>query len=134
MNCRMSFGNVPAEMLAGAVEKLLSKMAESDLASFYARELSNMPPDTYDAYVEAVFAAFRERGESSEDAAEGAGTTLESIGRRDGGAATALVEYARSNPDLLKEATTLLVQRRPDLVATLPDALQNALAERLTRT
>jgi hypothetical protein len=129
----MSFGNVPADMLAGAVEKLLAKMEESDLASFYARELSSMPPDVYHAYVEAVFAAFRERGESSEDAAEGAGTTLENISRRENGAADSLVTYARSNPDLLKEATTLLVAQRPDLVATLPEALQSALAERLTR-
>ena len=78
--------------------------------------------------------AFRERGESSEDAAEGAGTTLESISRREDGATDSLVRYARSNPDLLKEATTLLVQEHPELVATLPEALQHALAERLTRT
>ena len=130
----MSFGNVPADMLAGALEKLLAKTEESELASFYARELLTMPPNVYAAYVEAVFAAFRERGESSEDAAEGAGTTLESIGRRESGAADSLVRYARSNPDLLKEATTLLVQEHPELVATLPDVLQRALAERLTRT
>jgi hypothetical protein len=134
MGCRMSFGNVPADMLAGALEKLLAKMEESELASFYARELLTMAPDAYHAYVEAVFAAFRERGESSEDAAEGAGTTLESIGRREDGAADSLVRYARSNPDLLKEATTLLVQEHPELVATLPEVLQSALAERLTRT
>ncbi len=130
----MSFGNVPADMLAGALEKLLAKTEESELASFYARELLTMAPDVYDAYVEAVFEAFRERGESSEDAAEGAGTTLESISRREDGATDSLVRYARSNPDLLKEATTLLVQEHPELVATLPEALQHALAERLTRT
>ena len=130
----MSFGTVPADMLAGALEKLLAKTEESELASFYARELLTMPPDVYDAYVEAVFTAFRERGESSEDAAEGAGTTLESISRREDGAADSLVRYARANPDLLKEATTLLVQQHPELVATLPEVLQHALAERLTRT
>jgi hypothetical protein len=130
----MSFGNVPADMLAGALEKLLAKTEESELASFYARELLTMPPEVYDAYVEAVFAAFRERGESSEDAAEGAGTTLESISRREDGAAGSLVRYAQANPDLLKEATTLLVEKHPELVATLPEVLQRALAERLTRT
>ena len=41
----MSFGNVPADMLAGAVEKLLAKMDETDLAAFYERELSAMPPE-----------------------------------------------------------------------------------------
>jgi hypothetical protein len=134
MNRPMSFGNVPADMLAGAVEKLLAKMDEADLASFYERELATMPSDVFHTFIEAIFTAFRERGESSEDAAEAAGTTLESIARREIGASRALVGYARSNPDLLKESTTLFVQRRPDLVETLPVTVREALAQRLTRT
>ena len=66
----MSFGNVPPDMLAGAVEKLLAKMDETDLAAFYERELSTMPSDGAHAFVEALFEAFHDRGESSEDAAE----------------------------------------------------------------
>ncbi len=128
----MSFGNVPADMLVGAVEKLLAKMDEADLAACYERDLAAMPADAFGAFVEAVFAAFRERGESSEDAAEGAGTTLESIARQDGQAARALLGYVRTNPDLLKEATALFVEQRPDLVGALPAALRDALAERLT--
>jgi hypothetical protein len=128
----MSFGNVPADALGGALEKLLAKMDESDLAVFYGRELAAMPSDAFHAFVEAVFAAFRERGESSEDAAEGAGTTLESIAQRKRGAAEALIAYARGNPDLLKESIALFVQRRPDFVTVLPATLREALAERLT--
>lgn len=128
----MSFGKVPVDTLAGAVEKLLAKMDETDLAADFQRELPTMPSDVFHAFVEALFATFRERGESSEDAAEGAGTTLESINRRDSGAPEAFLAYARSNPDLLREATTLFVQRRPDLVAALPTVLRDALAERLT--
>jgi hypothetical protein len=130
----MSFGNVPPEMLAGAVEKLLAKMDETDLAAFYERELSTMPPDVVHAFVEALLRAFHERGEASEDAVEGAGTTLDAIDRREGGALAALLTYARANPDLLKEATATFVEQRPDLIAMLPSALRNALAERLTQT
>jgi hypothetical protein len=130
----MSFGNVPADMLAGAVEKLLAKMDESDLAAFYERELGAIPPDAFHAFVEAVFTAFRERGESSEDAAEGAGTTVDGIAQRESAAIGALLRYALASPDLLKEATTLFVEQRPDLVATLPPVVQNALAERLTKS
>lgn len=128
----MSFGNVPADVLAGALEKLLTKMDETDLAIVYERELPAMPSDAFHAFVEAVFAAFRERGESSEDAAEGAGTTLESIARRERGAPEALIGYARANPELLKESIALFVQRRPDFVAVLPAMLREALAQRLT--
>lgn len=134
MKRRMSFGNVPADMLAGAVEKLLAKMDESDLAAFYERELSAMPPELVAAFVEAIFGAFRERGESSEDAAEGAGTTLEAIGAREPAAIAALLRYALGSPDLLKEATTLFVEERPDSVEALPQTVRDALAARLTQT
>ena len=132
MNRRMSLGNVPADVLAGAVEKLLARMDESDLAAFYDRELATMPADDYPAFVEAVFAAFRERGESSEDAAEGAGTTLDAIARREGGAVSALLRYALGNTDLIKEATVLFIAERPQSIAALPAGLRDALTARLT--
>jgi len=124
MNRRMSLGNVPADVLAGAVEKLLARMDESDLAAFYDRELAAMPADDYPA--------FRERGESSEDAAEGAGTTLDAIARREGGAVSALLRYALGNTDLIKEATVLFIAERPQSIAALPAGLRDALTARLT--
>ncbi len=130
----MSFGNLPVDELAGAAEKLLANMDEADLAAVYEREFSTMPSDAYEAFIEAVFEAFRERGESSEDAAEGAGETVESIAQRENGAAGALLVYARTNPELLKEATVLFVSKRPELITALPAAFRDALAERLTRS
>jgi hypothetical protein len=127
----MSFGNVPADVLVGKVEKILAKMEETDLAAFYQRELLTMPHEVSGAFVEALFEAFRERGESSEDAAEGAGTTLDGIDRRDAAAISALLAYGRSSPDLFKEATTIFVERRPDLIENLPAALRSALAQPL---
>jgi hypothetical protein len=126
------FGNVPADVLVGTVEKLVAKMDETDLATVYERELSGMPADAFGVFIEAMFDAFRERGESSEDAVEGAGTTLERVAQRDARAVSAMLEYARANPGLLKEATTLFVEQRPDLVATLPSVLYGAIAERLS--
>jgi hypothetical protein len=125
------FGNVPADVLVGTVEKLVSKMDEGDLASVFSKDLSTMPSDAFGAFVEAMFDAFRDRGESSEDAAEAAGTTLAGISGRDVAALRAFVEYARANPGLLKEATTLFVEHHPDLVGTLPAQLRSAIAERL---
>jgi hypothetical protein len=126
------FGNVPADVLVGTVEKLVSKMDETDLASEFSRDLSTMPGAAFGAFMEAMFDAFRDRGESSEDAVEGAGTTLVGIERRESAAVTALMEYARTNPGVLKEATTLFVEQHPDFVADLPATLRSAIAERLT--
>jgi hypothetical protein len=130
----MSFGNVPADMLAGAVEKLLAKMDETDLAAFYQRQLPAMPSEAFHAFVEAMFSAFRERGESSEDAAEGAGTSLDSITRRDVRSSQSLLAYALKNPGVIKESTAHFIERRPDLTTLLPAAIRDALAERLTHT
>ena len=127
------FGNVPPNVLVGAVEKLVSKMDEGELATVFSQDLSTMPPDAFAAFVEAVFDAFRDRGESSEDAIEAAGTTLAGIESRDGASLDALLGYARANPGLLKEATTLFVEERPDLIEALPEPLRNAIAQRLTQ-
>jgi hypothetical protein len=125
-------GNLPAGVLAGTVEKLVAKMDENDLTAMYRSGLAGMSADAYAAFIEAVFDAFRERGESSEDAAEGAGTTLDAIAGREGLAAEALLDYARANSGLMKETTALFVERRPDLLAALPAPLYEAIAERLT--
>jgi hypothetical protein len=128
----MSFGSVPADMLAGAVEKVLAKINETELAASYERELSVMPRDLVAVFVEALFAAFRDRGEASEDAAEGAGATIEEIVAGNRAAVSALLAYARSSPDLVKEATAIFVEQRPDSVAMLPPVLRAALAEHLS--
>lgn len=119
-------------MLVGTVEKLVAKMDEGDLANVYERGVTAMPADAFGAFVEAMFDVFRERGESSEDAAEGAGTSIEAIAARDAAAVVALLRYARANAGVLKETTALFVEQRPDLVATLPAALYGAIAERLS--
>jgi hypothetical protein len=122
----MSFGNVPPD----TIEKLLARMDETDLAAFYERELSAMPSEAVHAFVEALFESFRDRGESSEDAAEGAGTSLDAIASNERPAVAALLRYARTSSDLVKEATMLFIERRPDLIAALPAVLREALAAR----
>lgn len=128
------FANVPADVLAGAVEKLVAKMDEAELAGVFERDLGAMSIPAREAFVEAIFDAFRDRGESSEDAAEGAGTSLGAIHGHEGAALAALLRYARDNSGLLKEATTLFAEEHPDLIASLPGALLDAIAERLART
>jgi len=55
------------------------------------------------ALVESIFAAFRERGEASDDVAEGAETSLELLRSGDPGALDALLAYAAQSPGLLRE-------------------------------
>jgi hypothetical protein len=128
MGGSMSFGNMPADMLVDAAEKILARMDDADIAASYQREISRMPSDALGALIESIFAAFRERGESSEDAAEEAGTTLEHIERREDGAADALLQYACRSPYLLKEATVIFISARPELIPALPAALRDRLA------
>jgi len=55
------------------------------------------------ALAESIFAAFRERGEASDDVAEGAETSLELLRSGDPVALDALLVYAAQSPGLLRE-------------------------------
>ncbi|HEY3677003.1 MAG TPA: hypothetical protein VGK84_13530 [Candidatus Tumulicola sp.] len=125
-------GNVPAELLAGTVEKLVSKMSDGELASAYRAAVPAMPDEACGAFVEAIFEAFRDRGESSEDVVEEAGTTLDRVASRETDAVSALLDYAAGSPGLLKETSAFFVERRPDLAHVLPRELYDAVAQRLS--
>ncbi len=126
------FGNVPVDSLIAAVEKTAATMDEGDLAVALDENLSAMPSDALRAFLEAVLDAFRDRGESSEDAAEASGITLERIDLFDPSAIGELVRYASRNTGLLREATALFVEEHPALIAALPRRLLDGVAQRLT--
>lgn len=92
-----------------------------------------MPVHARTALVESIFDAFRDRGESSEDAAEGAATPLEQIERGDAHALGALLAYARDNTGLLKDALGLFAERHAAYVDALPPELVDGIAGRLTQ-
>jgi hypothetical protein len=125
------FGNFASDEVIDAAEKFISKMDEGNLASSIERSEQTMTSQGRGLLVEAIFDAFRQRGESSEDAAEGAGTTLEAIGRYDSDAVRKLLAYARANPGLLKEAAVGLIEREPDMLAQLSPEIAGGVRERL---
>jgi hypothetical protein len=125
------FGNVPVEALADALEKHVAKMDEADLASLLLGALAAMPSDAVHALVASIFDAFRDRGESSEDAAEGANTTLVALLEGDRTAAAALIAYAVENTAVLKESMALFAAEHRDQLHALPQPLIDGIAARL---
>lgn len=125
------FGNVPAQALVDAVDKHVAKMDDAELASLLRGGLSAMPSDALDALVHSMFDAFRDRGESSEDAAEGANAPLGALeaGNRD--AVGALIGYASENAGLLKETMTLFAEQHTSMLPALPRALLDGISGRL---
>ena len=124
------FGNYASAEVVDAAEKFISKMDERDLAVALEQSERTMSPDGRTLFVEAIFDAFRQRGESSEDAAEAAGTTLDAI-MRDESSIHALLTYAKSNPGLLKEAAAVLIEQHPEMVSQLSPAIADGIAQRL---
>lgn len=122
------FGNVPADALVDAVEKHVATLDDDHLAGLLRGGLSTMPPATTSALVQSIFDAFRDRGESSEDAAEGAETSLAAIEAHDPTALAALISYARANAGLLKHALTRLAQEHAGHVTGLPSDLVDGIA------
>ena len=109
-----------------SLEKLVAKMEDAQLTLILRDGISNMPQDAVNALVTSIFDAFRDRGESSEDAAEGAGTQLERLEQGDRQAVAALVAYAGSNTGLLKESLALFEDEHPAQLSALPHALNGA--------
>lgn len=125
------FGNVPAETLVDAVEKHVAKMDEADLASLLRLGASAMSQPARSALVASIFDAFRDRGESSEDAAEGANASLAALERGDEAATSALLAYAQDNTGVLKEAMSIFAEEHTAEVGSLPAPLIDAIAQRL---
>ncbi len=125
------FGNVPAENIVDAVEKHVAKMDEGELASLLCNAVVTMPDAARAALVSSIFDAFRDRGESSEDAAEGANTSLADLESGDGRAVAALLNYARENTGVLKEAMTLFAEEHTAQIDDLPRPFVDAIAQRL---
>lgn len=128
-----SFGNYASAQVVDAAEKFINKMEERDLAFAIEQSERTLTPGGRVLLVEAIFDAFRARGESSEDAAEGAGTSIDAIARGDRDAMQALIQYARTNTGLLKEAATALIEREPRVVSQLAPQLADGIAERLSQ-
>ncbi len=125
------FGQYDSADVIDAAEKFLSKMNERELTAALEHCERTMQPASRSLLVEAIFDAFRQRGESSEDAAEGAGADLRALGSGDESAVRTLMEYAKTNPGLLKEAAIVLIEEHPHIVAELPPAVRDGIAQRL---
>lgn len=125
------FGNVPVEALADALERHVAKMDETELAALILGALERMPSDAVNALVASIFDAFRDRGESSEDAAEGANTSLSALESGDRAAAAALVRYASANTAVLKESMARFAQDHGDQLHALPKPLIDGISARL---
>ncbi|HTZ55948.1 MAG TPA: hypothetical protein VMB20_12875 [Candidatus Acidoferrum sp.] len=126
------FGNVPAQTLVDAVEKHVAHMDDAALADVLCGGVPAMARDARSALVASIFEAFRDRGESSEDAAEGANASLDRLEGADAQAVAALVEYARANPGLLKEALTHYAEEHATQLDGLPAPLVDGIAGSLS--
>lgn len=125
------FGNYAPGQVADAAEKFISKMDEGELARAIEQSERTMSAAARSQLVEAIFEAFRHRGESSDDVIEGAGTTMDAVRNGDQSAVRALLTYANTNAGLLKEATTVLIERDPLVTGELDPLLARGIAQRL---
>lgn len=106
-------------------------MHEEELLAVVRQSEEAMSANARGSLMEAILNAFRERGESADDVAEGAGTTVEEMAACDKSAVRALLDYAAANAGLLKEALTEFITLRPELLTELSPALRDGITERL---
>ena len=126
-----AFGNFETADVVDAAEKFVSKMNERDLSAALEESERSMSAPSRALLVEAIFDAFRGRGESSEDAAEAAGAELSAISSGDDSAVQTLIRYAKSNAGLLKEAAIVLIEEHPHVVSELSAPIRDGIAAKL---
>jgi hypothetical protein len=108
--------------------KHVAKMDEAELASLITSAVDPMAGDVRGALIGSIFDAFRDRGESSEDAAEGAGTHVPLLEANDPQALKALIEYSREHTGLLKEALEIFASEHAAQLGALPQPLLAGVA------
>lgn len=104
-------------------EKHVAKMDDAHLATLLSAAVPSMNESARGALIASIFDAFRERGESSEDAAEGAGTHLPMLESNDAQALRMLVAYSQANQGVLKEALTIFEAEHAEQLPALPHVL-----------
>ncbi len=127
------FDNFSADALVDAAERVIASFDDAFLEQVF-RDADSMDGACRTALIDSIFDAFRERGESSDDAAEGAGTTVDAIMSHDAAALRNLFAYAGASAGLLKEATAIFVEEHPDLVGGLPKPIVDAVSRQLSGT
>ena len=108
-----------------SLEKYVAKMEDAHIAVLLRDGIDDMPQRARAALAASIFDAFRDRGESSDDAAEGANVALEQIEQGECQAVAALVTYASENTGLLKEAIALFEEEHATEIGSLPATLRN---------
>lgn len=108
-------------------EKHVAKMDDADLASLLSSSAPSMNAQARGALIASIFDAFRDRGESSEDAAEGAGTHLPMLESSDPEALRLLVAYSHENNGVLKEALKIFEAEHAEHLSALPHVLHAGL-------
>jgi hypothetical protein len=112
------------EALLHAIDKRAARLTDTEMQAAYAQALDGAERSFVEALSEAIFDVFRERGESSDDVAEGAGVSVPAAMHGERAAVRALLAYACTSAGLLREATVLMIERRPALAAALPAVLR----------
>ena len=127
------FENFGAGEVLDAADKFISKMDEGELRSAIAQSERSMASAVRQALVESILDAFRQRGESSDDVAEAAGTTVDAISADGSSGIDALLRYAVTNPGLLREATSLFIENHPHYIEQLGPVVTGGITARLQR-
>ena len=125
--CRVSRSCLPSgstNIAMSEFEKHVAKMDDADLATLLSSAVPSMDAQARGALIASIFDAFRDRGESSEDAAEGAGTHLPMLESSDPEATRLLVAYSNENHGVLKEALVIFETEHAEHLNALPRVLR----------
>jgi hypothetical protein len=126
--------NAPsAQQIQGAVEHM-RQMDPNELVDQLKASVGSMNPSSLSSLGQQLLQTFTNHQSYNGDgaqAAQEAGTSEQEVASGRPGAVSAIIDYARSNPQILQAATTAFTERNPQALKDLAPGLLSGIMQRL---
>jgi hypothetical protein len=125
-------GGTSPQAVADAAVDHVQNADPNELGDHLTQSLGNLDGGSVVALGQHLLQSFMNNGGgSADDAAAAAGTSADAVASGDQGAVGQLIEYAKSNPQVLQQAAGDFMQGNPGAIAQLAPGLLQGIMSRL---
>jgi hypothetical protein len=125
------FGSITPQQASQAAGDHVQDMEPNELANHLQQSVGTMDTSSLAALGQQLLSTFTSHASYSGDgaqAAQEAGTSAEVVAQGSPQAVAAVIDYAKSNPQVLQEAASAFMQRNPEALQQLaPQLLQGIM-------
>ena len=125
------FGGATAQQVASAASAHVQEADPNELADHLTQSANTMDQSSAASLGSELLAALTQHTGGAASAMDATGVTQQSVTSGEPGAVSALVQYAKSNPQVLQAAASAFMQRNPAALTSLAPGLIQGILGRL---